>query len=931
MSSILAALVNGALLGVPVAAVVWLVLRLMPRRLLNAATRYMVWWATLAVVVALPVLMLPIHFGSTTSPPPAVYTAPSVEVSAPVTEVSIPATSDFTPVEVAPAPRLPRFPIELPAGFWPTRILFAWAFVTLLMLARLAASCALLEQRKARAVAAPAHLAGHLNSWLTRCATTRKRVRLAVSSEITTPMAAGPRRPSILIPARLFDELDEGELDQIGLHETAHLARGDDYALIVQRVLEALFALHPLVRWITRRIELEREIACDDFVIETTGRARPYAACLTRVVELAGGVRASLAAAAATEERSHLARRVEMLLDKTRHTGTRLLKARLTIVVAALIALAWMAAKTPGLVAFAMPIGDTFLDASTSQIPEPPQPPIPSTTPAPSRPARAPEAPMPPRVSTPAPPDFVPPAPARPFASTPSYAPEPPTPPPAFAATPVAMAPPAPEPWPPQTPTPPAAPAPAAAPQGPTPPTPPSGHYSQYSSRDGEYNMDWHWRDGLSSRDVRVQGRIEFNDEESDVKTMSPNSWFSIEESHGFSGRRFQAAADGSGQITRRYLVDGREMPLDDQGRAWLRSAIPDMLRDTGFDAPERVRRILRQGGPAAVLSEIGKMHGSGARRRYLQELVPIGNLNTDQFQTVLRFVREMGSDGDKASLLISIARPILKDNLRDYAFEAVSTIHSSGDRRRVLFSFAQEDPSRATLAAVARSCEGIQSDGDKASLLVELAGHYRGNEDMRRPYFRTVESIRSSGDRARVLVAVIGNAGEHRETLVDALRATAGIPSDGDKSRVLVHAASYWKDDDAVRRAYFEAADAVNSSGDHARVLTAVLGRSGVTSVTLIDSVRSAGRIQSDGDKARVLMMVLQRPDANNEVLIAAVQAAARVSSDGDKGRLLVEAAQRAHGKPTVRTEIRNAVRSLHSDGEYRRVMSILDKETAI
>ena len=100
-------------------------------------------------------------------------------------------------------------------------------------------------------------------------------------------MVAGLRRPSILIPARLLDELEEAELDQIGLHEAAHLARRDDYALLFQRVIEALFALHPVVRWIARQIDLEREIACDDLVVEATGRPRSYASCLTRVVELA--------------------------------------------------------------------------------------------------------------------------------------------------------------------------------------------------------------------------------------------------------------------------------------------------------------------------------------------------------------------------------------------------------------------------------------------------------------------------------------------------------------------------------------------------------------------------------------------------------------------------------------------------------------------
>ena len=60
MNRILAALVNGAALGALVTAAVWLVLGVIPRRVLNAATRYVLWWATLAVAIALPALYLPI-------------------------------------------------------------------------------------------------------------------------------------------------------------------------------------------------------------------------------------------------------------------------------------------------------------------------------------------------------------------------------------------------------------------------------------------------------------------------------------------------------------------------------------------------------------------------------------------------------------------------------------------------------------------------------------------------------------------------------------------------------------------------------------------------------------------------------------------------------------------------------------------------------
>jgi beta-lactamase regulating signal transducer with metallopeptidase domain len=961
LANIFAALLNAGIVSTLIVAALWLLLRITPRRALNAATRYAIWWIMLAIVISMPLRYLP----HATSPAPVTTPTESIsESSSETSEVSSVSyeSAPATPIYEAPSSKWPRFPIEISGMKYSKWFAFAWVVISLAMLLRLTAAVIALRSRKARAFAAPVHIANRLQQWLATCGTSR-RISLGSSAEISTPMAAGLRTPAILIPSQLFSELDAAEIDQIGLHETAHLARRDDYALIAQRMIEALFVLHPVVRWIARRIDLEREIACDDFVIAATGQARPYAACLTRVVELAGGVRGSLIAAAATEEPSHLARRVEMLLDKKRHTGTRLLKSRLIGAMIVLTGLVGVIASVPGVVAFAMPAEAALGSTDDQQPPLPPEPPQAPQAPTP-RP-RIPIAPLPPpaaRVPD-APPAF--PAPDSPVGPpTPAAPPAPETPLPASVPqAPVALpAPPAPLPFavPPApaapralTPRPPQAnfapapapfnplapPTPQAAPQAPTPPAsappPPQGSFSSsVHSHNGDFNADWHWRDGLNTRDFRMQGHVEFNDDESDVKSIPPGGWFSYEESHALSSRKYQASADSSGNIKRQYLIDGRDHPFDDDARAWLRASLPDLLRESAIDAPERVRRIMKKGGANAVIAEIGKIHSSGARRRYIQELVPIGNLNTDQFQTLLRITRNIPSDGDKSSVLMFLASYTLKGNgsLRDYVFDAASTINSSGDRRRVLMNFIQQDPSPATLAASAKSAGHIPSDGDKSAVLIEVAHRFRsGDDETRRSFFRSLATVNSSGDRARVLTAVIGDSGSDRDTLVEALRSTTGIPSDGDKSRVLVHATGYWRDDDSTRRAFFAAANSVNSSGDHSRVLSNLAGHGGLSSATLVEVVHSSDRIPSDGDRAHVLLVVIARSDASNEALIAAVQSAARLNSEGEKARVLLAAIDRSSGKAAVRTEIRNAARAIHSDGEYRRVMSALDRQMAL
>jgi beta-lactamase regulating signal transducer with metallopeptidase domain len=793
MSTILSALINAGVAGAGLTLAVWLVLSIAPRRALNAATRYAIWWIALLVVVTLPLFYLPHRAEPVSAFVPIAIPTGQTETLI-MTETTPPAS------DAPSASRWPQFPLEFSAGAWPVRIFAAWGIVSMLMLLRLALSYVFLERRKR--LARPAK---DLERW---------PVRALISSDIASPMAAGLFRPAILIPERLLAELDSDELEQIRIHETAHLLRRDDVALLIQRTIEALFALHPVVRWITRRIDLEREIACDDFVVAHTGQARPYASCLTRVVEIAGGVRSSIVAAAATEERSHLARRIEMLLDKTYHKGTRLLKIRLLLMAAALLALAVVAVRAPGLIAFAA--SDSIYDQEPVA-PEPPAPPMPS---APAMPPAPPETPAPP-----------------------------------------------------------------APPATPAPPAPQSESH-------GSHSMTWRTNDGLHVREMRIRGDVHFNDTETDVSTMSADGSFSYEESYGFTSRRFEVTSDSSGRIVRRYLTDGREKPFDADAQAWLRAALPDLLRESGIDAPERVRRILKQGGAPAVLAEIGKIHSDGTKKLYIREFVPIGNLTADQFQSILRIVRGMGSDGEKASVLVFLAPNVLKDNLRDYTFEAVKTIHSDGEKHRVLTEFILHDTSRGTLTLVARAAADINSDGEKAAVLVDLAAHLRNNNDLSRPFFRAAESIHSDGERARVLTAVMASAGEQHDTLTEALCAAESISSDGEKARVLIHADGYWKDDDLVRRAYFDTARTVHSDGEKARVLTSLVGRSGLSDRTLIEAVHCASGIHSDGEKARVLVAI----------------------------------AAHSTGKSGVRDEIKTAAESIHSDGEYRRVMAAID-----
>ncbi len=345
MNTLWSSLVNAALLSVPLAAAAGVVLRLTSRRTLNAATRYAIWWSVLAITLAMP-LFFP-QSGASHRTVPTTQTGP---VGARLVEIQ---NGERPAAQPGPPSAKFRLPLEIRTGPWMRWLAAAWMALSTVLLLRL-----LLSHRAVRRAAGAAsdispEWRERVRQWDGFAGAQRRGFRVAISRTVAIPVATGPFRPTILIPAALFEESHADLVEPIALHEAAHLARRDDWALLLQRFLEALLALHPTVRWITRQIDLEREIACDDLVVKATGSPRRYARCLTRAMALCGSVRGTLAAAHATGSRSHLSRRIELLVEETRAADTRLFAARLSVFAAVLIGAAVLLAHSPAPFTFA--------------------------------------------------------------------------------------------------------------------------------------------------------------------------------------------------------------------------------------------------------------------------------------------------------------------------------------------------------------------------------------------------------------------------------------------------------------------------------------------------------------------------------------------------------------------------------------------------
>src|SRR5579863_6446942 len=291
-----------------------LLLRITPRQ--NAAARFTVWFSTLLAIAGLPLIA-----------------------------ASIP--HRIVPVAIT------RPAITLPES-WAFYLFGAWALIAGYSLFRVARAAWHLRVIRKSCCAIDSSQLDPLLQRTLRCYRMQRAVELCTSEQVKVPTAIGLMKPTVVVPAWVLCELSAPELNQILLHELAHLRRHDDWTNLIQQVVKAFFFFHPAVWWIEKRIALEREMACDDAVLAETDSPRAYAECLANLAERSF-VRRSLAMAQAALGRvRQTSQRIAGILDVNRPKGSAgTWKPGVSLVAAVAIACVVFNARAPRLVGFA--------------------------------------------------------------------------------------------------------------------------------------------------------------------------------------------------------------------------------------------------------------------------------------------------------------------------------------------------------------------------------------------------------------------------------------------------------------------------------------------------------------------------------------------------------------------------------------------------
>jgi beta-lactamase regulating signal transducer with metallopeptidase domain len=112
------------------------------------------------------------------------------------------------------------------------------------------------------------------------------RSKLLLLSGATSPATFGWVRPIILLPSSCVEE-DRLEVEDILRHELHHVHRWDAIWNELAVAARGLLFFHPAVWYAVRKMQFDRELACDFAVVDRSpARRAAYAECLVRFAQL---------------------------------------------------------------------------------------------------------------------------------------------------------------------------------------------------------------------------------------------------------------------------------------------------------------------------------------------------------------------------------------------------------------------------------------------------------------------------------------------------------------------------------------------------------------------------------------------------------------------------------------------------------------------
>ncbi len=433
-------------------------------------------------------------------------------------------------------------------------------------------------------------------------------------------------------------------------------------------------------------------------------------------------------------------------------------------------------------------------------------------------------------------------------------------------------------------------------------------------------------RNGLSSFDVEVRGRIVLTDDDKDVKSMSPDGYLEVRKTV-FGSRRTLIISSEGNDIKKEYYEGRTKVPFEPAGRQWMAEILPELVRSTTIGAEGRVDRFFKNGGPAAVVAEIESMESNYVKSHYANLLMKKPVNPKDYVRIVDRISGTVDSNYYLAAFLKNNLDKFMKSNdALEAVFRATNNMDSDHYKTEVIKTGLENQlVSIDAVRIIMKSAGSMSSDHYKTEILSSVLKQNNLSDEVINEMFITSKSIDSDYYRSVVLNRALSHEGISPASFQKAMESVKDIDSDHYKTEVMKALLSKPMPAD-LQINLIDLTGSIDSDHYCSLVLKEILDRQSIDDKAFGNLIQRVGSIDSDHYASTVMKEALDK-DLSEANLITLLKAASRIDSDHYLTEVLVAAAPKVRrAGSNVKEAFNEAARHINSETYYGRALRALN-----
>lgn len=434
--------------------------------------------------------------------------------------------------------------------------------------------------------------------------------------------------------------------------------------------------------------------------------------------------------------------------------------------------------------------------------------------------------------------------------------------------------------------------------------------------KNGKTHINFTIGDDKQSAKVKVNGEIIFNDDETDVQTLSPGGRISYEKDHA----SLLITSDKQGRLS--YEIGGKAKSSFTPDEQRLIADCVQFLIEGGVAAKERAAKLYAKGGFEAVFKEISRFRGDYVKSIYMNYLSKQPTTSTaDLIKLLYKADEQLSSDYYKSTFLQTIKGAQLenKDVTTAYIM-VIEDVQSDYYRAAVTKKLLSSPLSDNQYAEILGYIKRMKSDHYKAELLTAISKSVDA-KDVAASYMEVVGDMQSDYYRAAVAKKMLASPLSDNQ-YAEILGVIKSMKSDHYKAELLSAILKSVEMSDQKFTEMVQVSSSLNSDHYKTQVLNTLLKHKSGSENRYSLTIAAMDGIKSDHYRGQLLSQLIDKNITDNNEWVSLLEYTQGIKSDYEKSRVLQQIAKVMPDEAIVKEHFLEAAKGISSDHEYGKVM---------